>query len=212
MMHKRKIVLVVVFILFAIVIAGYYLLEKVNGIDASELSSRGKIIRQSILDKDLDNDGKTEKIYLSVYQKNNEKSSYIVVKDTVGRKREKKLSGFEEDLVICPKQVETQNSAEIICLFGEVGVHSQNIQFLKYDDFSFVQFVDQDGIFRDNISCDVPYFDYDVNSTNNLEIYFDNRNYDKDPIVDINRIHYYFNNDVFIYKSSEQLSQEGSIK
>ncbi len=209
-MNRKKLIILSVVILVAVVIAGGFMLIRAGDIDASELTFRGKLIRQNFIDRDLNNDGKFEKIYLSIYQKDNIKKSYISIRDGIGKKREKMLSGFEDDLVICPNGIKPQNEENLICIFGEVGVHSQNIQFLRYRDLSTVNFIEKDGSIRKSMTCDVPYFD--IKTDNNLEIYFDNRNYEKDPLVDINRIHYYFNNDSFIYKNIEQLSQEGNIK
>ncbi len=193
-----------------VILTATYFLARAKGIDASEIAQRGEIIWQTSTSKDYDFDGKKEKVYLSVYKNKISKRAFISVYENMFSKRETELSGFEEDLVFCPQKIFEDNKKGIICIFGEVGVHSENIQFINFGNLIPISFLDSNSGIKINITSDTPNFDLEM-INENISLYVDNRNYDKDPLVDVIRTRYYLDGDRFQYQNLEEIEQEGNI-
>lgn len=203
-----------IFILVGLVLlTGGFIYLRVRGVNASEAKERGEVTWQMHISEDLNADGKKETVYLTSYQQGEARRAYISTRDGLFSTRERELSGFEEDLSFCPKKYFTDTSGNTdVCVFGLVGVHSENIQVVRWDDFSTVQFTDAQGKMRPSMTSDVPNFDFDYYNQDQVRIFFDNRDYDQDPLVDIIRTHYYLGNNVFNFSGMENLSNEGQIK
>lgn len=212
MTYHQKMGLGVFVIVIALLLAATFVFMKYRGASASEIETRGDVAWQTSLSEDFNKDGKKETVTLTSYSKDNKYKSYISTNQSIISKREKELIGFEEDLAFCRVKDFYQGNDSILCVFGEVGAHSQNIQMIKWSDFSFLKFIDQKGAAHQNIACDVPNFDFSYSTDNKLRIYFDNRDYDKDPLVDIIRSHYYLVNSSFHYDGVERIGNEGLIK
>lgn len=210
-LKRRLFYSALVMIAIMVLIILFVVIKNFNA-SASEIQTRGKLVWQTSMLQDFNNDGKTEKLFLRAYQQADRFSSYISLERGLFYKREKQLIGFEDDLVFCPQKKFEEKQNNIICVFGEVGVHSENIQFINFDDFSYVIFVDEDGRKRDNITFDAPYFNFEVDEEMREVVFFDSRNYDADPLVDIIRSYYYLDNNVFRFLHKENISTEGSIK
>lgn len=197
-----------------LLIVGSFIFIKYRGVSASERTARGKVSWQTKLAEDINGDGKVEEIYLTSYNNGNTKSSVISARVNLFQSREKDLAGFEEDLAFCPnkKYFKMADGDTALCLFGEVGVHSENIQIIRLRDFLTVEFIDARGNHRQNMTSDVPYFDFNFAGLENFKIFFDNRDYDKNPLVDSIRTGYYLDNNAFRYNGSENLTLEGAIK
>lgn len=209
---QQKIGFVLFALFFVLLLGAAYVYIRQKGISASELQDRGSIVWQTSTSEDFNNDGKQEKVVLTSYKKGDSYSAYISGDNKLLSKREGELSGFEDDLAFCRIKDISLGGDSAICIFGEVGAHSENVQVIRWSDFSPFDFVDQSGAHHANISCDVPNFDFDYTSKQKLKIYFDNRDYDKNPLVDIIRTHYYLENNAFKFDQSERLSNEGMIK
>lgn len=189
-----------------------FIVIKYMNASASENDIRGKVVWQTTSLKDYDDDGKKDKLVLKSYLNGDVYSNYISLESGLFKKREKRLTGFESDLVFCPQKEMMKRDDELICIFGEVGVHSENIQFLRFNDFGNIKFVDEVGRRSDNMSFDAPYFNFAVDGTGKEMLYFDNRDYDKDPLVDMIRSYYNFDGEVLQFIKKENISMEGSIK
>jgi len=211
--NKQKFRFGFIMLLAIVLIATTFYYLKYRHVSASEAEARGEIVWQTKINEDINNDGKSELIYLTSYNSGQSKSSYISTRLNIFRQREQKLIGFEEDLAFCPHRFfKLADGSVALCVFGEVGVHSQNVQILRWSDFSTLNFIDEDGNTNYNMISDSPYFDFNYAQTDKLKIFFDNRDYDKDPLVDNVRIYYYLDKDVFRYDGVERIYAEGSIK
>ncbi|MCL5410476.1 MAG: hypothetical protein M1324_01325 [Patescibacteria group bacterium] len=123
--------------------------------------------------------GKEEKFSIEKY-KTGEDYQYFLTKNSLfSQKKKIKLSGFEDNISICGKESGVDNA---ICLIGDVGVHSQNIELIKYSggNFSVLPFF-RDGTSNNNITSDVPRYDF-LNKDGNTFLIVDQRDYEKDPI------------------------------
>ncbi|OQB05714.1 MAG: hypothetical protein BWY19_00847 [bacterium ADurb.Bin212] len=212
MILRRRLFYGAMLLLAATVVIVFFAVIKFWNASASENQVRGKLVWQTSMLKDFDKDGTKEKLVLRSYQQDNRFSNYISLEKGLFYKREKELVGFEDDLVFCPQKSFENRSENIICVFGEVGVHSENIQFLDFDNFNYIKFIDEDGRRRDNITFDAPYFNFETDPDKGDVVYFDSRNYEADPLVDIIRSYYYLDNTVFKFLHKEFISTEGSIK
>lgn len=191
--------------------SGYFFL-RMKAVDASEMSSRGDIIWQLSLTEDFNDDKKKESVSVTLYKNGNKNSAYISTKDSLISSRERELLGFEEDIAFCPLKTLSVGAEKAICIFGEVGAHSQNIQLIRWKDFAPVAFYDREGKRNFNVNSDVPSFDFNYAKGDKFRIYFDNRNYDMNPLVDIIRSYYYLGNNSFYFDTEERLVTEGLIK
>jgi hypothetical protein len=64
---------------------------------------------------------------------------------------------------------------------------------------------------QNRIISDVPSFGFlDLNKDNLDEFYVDNRNYEKDPTLDIFRSYYYFREGIFVYDHTEEIHLAGN--
>lgn len=189
-----------------------FLFIRFRSISASELENRGEIKWQISTTEDFNNDGRKENLLVTSYGKGSSHSVYISARDSLLHYREKLLVGFEEDLAFCPMKILDIGGEKAVCVFGEVGAHSQNIQIIKWRNFEAVNFVTQDGKVVSNMLTDVPDFDFNYAKTDKLKIYVDNRDYDSDPLVDIIRTYYYLGNSTFHFDGSEHIGSEGLIK
>jgi len=209
---KRKITFVFAIIIFLGLLLSAFFIIKNYSAGADELFDRGEVIHKISLKKDINKDKNKEKLTLTVHKKDDNYRSFLSVSSGYFDNKEVELLGFEEDLTFCPTAfIGENNNNSFVCLFGEVGVHSENIQFVNLNSMEFVPIINNSGDSLKNISCDLPYFEL-LEKDGQEQLYLDNRNYDKNPLVDIIRTYYYLDNDVFKYLKSEQISTDGDIK
>lgn len=212
MILKRKLLFVFsLIIMFGLMLSAYFIIKNYKT-EASELYNRGEVIHKISINKDINNDRNNEKITLTVYEQDSKYRSFLSILSNHFKKSEIELTGFEEDLTFCPTTfIEHNSTGLIVCLFGEVGVHSENIQFVNLNTLNFISIINNSGESLKNISCDLPYFNL-VEKEGMEQFYLDNRNYDKNPLVDIIRSYYYLDNGVFRYLKTEQISVDAEIK
>ena len=108
------------------------------------------------------------------------------------------LPGFEDEVFPC----KTDNGylgddfKDVLCLTGNVGVHSQNIALIRVYNDKFQPIYFQNGAEKlANIVSDVPNIQLkDYNNDGKDELVVDSRDYDSDPTVDSIRNAYVFKN------------------
>lgn len=203
-------------ILILVLVLAYYVYFKrilADSIYGTEIS---RIVRQV----DINNDGANEAIILSQYKKGN-KDIFIIDYESKRNDSQIELEGFESAADFCPDPFpKVSPNKQIICTYGFVGAHSQNIQLFKIADNELkpIKIVNQ-GLKLNNISSDAPKFGFeDLNQNGNLYFYIDDRNYDLDPTLDSWRSYYYFRDGEFIFDHKialqggmETSNQQGKI-
>lgn len=210
-LHQKIGLSIYSFIALALIAGGAIYLSR-GGVSASEMEDRGEVTWQISMTEDMNQDSKKEQIFVTSYLKEGSYRAFISTRDRWLRYRESELAGFESDLAFCPLKTITIDQEKAICVFGEVGAHAQNIQIIRWSDFSKIGFIDKKGVSNENIISDMPNFDFNYLNGDRTIIYVDNRNYEKDPLVDIIRTSYYLVNSAFKYLGEESFSIEGLIK
>ncbi len=198
---------------FSVLSAAWYYLGQ-NGVGASELESEwGKPVWQTSKNWDIDFDGKEEYLELASYKKDDVHISYLITKKGFMSYKNIELSGFEEDLAFCPlPSFSDASSNYYLCIFGEVGAHSQNIQILQWPGLTSVNF-EKGGVVSPNMISDLPNFDFDYSNREKTAMFFDYRNYNLDPLKDVIREHYTLDSrQIFRYDGVEMINAEGLIK
>lgn len=193
---KKRIGLVI----FTVSLIGILAVILVNNISADSQLSRNVAL-------DLDQDGRNEEIALSTTDDG--KDSISISKSFFSR-RTAELSGFEDDIRFCEEPLYDFSGVAYLCLIGEVGAHSQNIQFLRYqkDKIAFLAFK-SDGLVATNITSDVPQFIIDRNEES---LFVDNRNYELNPVVNAVRAKYNFENEMFTFFGFTDIINDGTVK
>ena len=150
--------------------------------------------------------GQSRTIRLGFVENNGSKKALLTITDGFWRTEKIELSGFEDNIDLCEEKVINLglNSTNAICIIGDVGVHSQNIEFIKITDGhpSAVQFLINQQPF-DNVFSDLPRFrlvDYNTDGTQDLLVYA--RNYDLDPLHDAVVDYYRGENGSFVFDKS----------
>lgn len=119
-------------------------------------------------------------------QKQEEKSSFKVIRHYWMFKRAVGLTGFEEEVNLCTNhQIDFPKNSDSVCLTGEVGVHSMNLQIIRLAGLGLkaASFSPMTGSSSDNISSDLPFFSFkDINNDSIIDLAVYNRDYDSDPL------------------------------
>lgn len=216
MIKTRTIYLSILAVVFLILLAIllYYALK--TGIFAD--SPHGQEINRQDRIWDLDGNNFNEKVSLVKYNDNSKADFVLNVVDKNNKNHSITLDGFESETSFCRNNEKIQiGQKTFICISGYVGAHSQNIQLISFEDgkLTAATFVDNDSS-QNRVSSDAPNFGF-INSGEKTGIYIDNRNYDKDPTLDIIRSYYYFKEDAFVFDHSEEINysnesaQKGTI-
>lgn len=96
------------------------------------------------------------------------------------------LTGFEDEVSTCSDhKIDFPANSKSVCLAGEVGVHSMNLQIIRLTatGLKAVSFKSESGSISLNISADLPYFSFkDINNDGTPDIAAYNRDYDSDPL------------------------------
>lgn len=210
MIRPRTIYLIIslVLILILLLTLSYYIYFKRILADTIYGTEISKITKQT----DINNDGVNEAIILSQYKKDNS-DLFFVNYESRSSDSEIELSGFESVVDFCPDPFPTISpDKRIVCLYGYVGVHSQNIQLFQIIDnqLEILYIVNQESKLS-NIFSDAPKFGFeDLNQSANLYFYIDNRNYDLDPTLDSWRLYYYFKDGEFVF--DHKIALQGGIE
>ena len=168
-------------------------------ISADEDNPNGTLTTLETIKVDFYGDGREETVELEKYQSRGVSTFYIKVDKPVIGFELKKLSGFEDDVKFCPQQmINASGSQKLICLFGDVGVHSQNIQLISYESgIKIIPFVDGERSLL-SVYTDAPKFDIkNAASERAAAVCLFDRDYDKDPLIDTIEICYYFSGESF---------------
>ena len=150
--------------------------------------------------------GRSEKFSIDKYQNNSEYQYFLVKKNLFGSKNKIKLSGFENELLLCEQKViKLQNNEEAICLVGDVGAHSQNVQIIEYSNgrFAVIPFLREST--SENITTDVPLFHFDEDSEK-TKLIIDQRNYDLNPLNSAIRSFYEISDKGFVFDEEENIT------
>lgn len=209
--NNRKIIYIIISV--AIFLAGlstavYSLIR--NGIFAD--SSQG-YYDQIKLTENVDSNDKKELININVSKNGNAFSFVLEVKN--GRKLLStiNLSGFENIIGYCETPIlNLSDGKKAICVSGYVGAHSENLQIVKFDGkLTLIPFNQGESPIK-NMVTDAPY--YTLNNNNGIfeGIEIDSRNYDKDPVVDIIRSHYYLVRDELILQNREEIKMPSALE
>jgi len=177
-----------------------------NSISADS-NSLGRPVNSKILTVTID--GKKTSFTLSKYKSTDGFDFVLSKKSFIGKEESIKLSGFEEDLSLCQESfIRLSDNATGICLAGDAGVHSQNIQLIKYsnDKFSNVE-IKNNNESDVNFYSDVPNFYFeDRNKDGLLDLVVDARNYDADPITEAIRSYYLNSSSGFVFDGKENIA------
>ena len=162
---------------------------------------------------DVDSDGNKEAVSAIKYRSDSKTNFILAVTDN-NKNYSLNLTGFESEISFCKdNELVTIEQNKIICISGYVGVHSENIQLIVFDGSNLkpMLFVNN-GSEENRITSDAPNFGFtDVNNDNSSELYVDNRDYEKDPVLDTLRSYYYFINGAFRYNNVESIHNEEQI-
>lgn len=209
MSRTRVIYLSVLAVIFLILlgIAVYYLIYSRILAD----SSYGTEIERQSRNWDIDSDGKKETVSIIKYSSSSKNNFILTATDDDSRNYSLGLIGFESDASFCKdNELVSINHTNVVCLSGYVGVHSENIQLIEFDGKNLkpIYFFNNESN-ENHIASDSPMFGFiDINGDNLAEFYVDNRDYDKDPVLDILRSYYYFIDGVFRYHNVESIYNE----
>ncbi len=200
-----------IFIAAVVVSLLYYVFNR--GIFADVFSDRGEVVDQLSYSYDLDDKGTDETILITKYrQDDGTHDHYIEIENNYNLFS--KLEGFELDVTFCDQEVIKLDDKNLaICVSGFVGAHSKNLQLVSYQSsgLSFYQYI-KGEIITNNIYTDSPNFTiYDYNDDKKSDLIIDYRDYEKNPLVDITRMYYYFDADSgFVYDQLEEINQSSS--
>ncbi len=181
-----------------------------RGSISADSNDLGKPVSTKMLTTNID--GKKTSFTLLKYKNENTDGFDFVLskKNMIGGGTLLKLTGFEDDLDLCKDQIIklANNAGSAICLVGDAGVHSQNIELVRYADgkLSNIKFSGGDTS-GNNIFTDVPNLSFiDRNNDGFLDLFVDGRNYDKDPITESVRSYYKNDGLEFIFDGTENIT------
>jgi hypothetical protein len=161
---------------------------------------------------DINNDGINEAIILSQFKKDG-KNIFVIDYESKVSDSQLELEGFESGVDFCPDPFpKISKDKRIICTYGFVGAHSENIQLFQIlnNKLEVLKIVTQESKLI-NISSDVPKFGFeDLNHNGNLYFYVEDRNYNLDPTLDSWRSYYYFRDGEFIF--DHKIALQGGIE
>lgn len=111
------------------------------------------------------------------------------------------LIGFEDNIEFCtlPDSIKS-TSPQLICLWGDVGVHSKNLQTYRYEGGRLlgVEFK-RDSQIDTNMTSDVPDFRFSSDSTGSVIFQVLDRDYDRNPLIDAISSSYRLDGDRFLF-------------
>lgn len=143
------------------------------------------------------------KFRIKSYSKDGLNKNYII-RSSFFKTKQVELLGFEDDYNLCSKPTIKLKDKEIICLLGDVGVHSQVVSFIN-QDLSNVA-INDNGAIKYSLTTDTPSYQIlDYNNDGYDDLIIDNRDYDKNPLVNIHRAYYSSTNNGFIFDKVERV-------
>lgn len=147
---------------------------------------------------------KKTRFTIKYYEKDGINKNYILIGNIFKTKRIE-LSGFESEIDLCKKPVLSMREKEVICLAGDVGVHSQNIVIID-SNYSIIRFQEEKNILK-NIISDLPnYYIQDYNNDGNDDLIVYNRDYDKNPINNLIIKYYRGDSGYFVFDKEDHIA------
>jgi len=194
---------------FIICLAGVASLVFIFRGDLSRNVPKGDIVSEKIIHLNLDQDKKDESVSLKSYKEGDNTIFILTISKSWFLAQSVSLSGFQDEVKFCDPVSYNFSDDNLLCLIGNVGAHSQNIQFVAYKDrkIDVVKFKTESGETANMVS-DEPNFA--INHDLNL-IHVDNRNYELDPLSDALRTTYRYRNGVFTFVETSDIVLGSSI-
>lgn len=175
---------------------------------SADSDALGKLISKKNLTISIEN---KKTIFTLLKYKNGDHFDFVLEKrNMIGGGKTIKLIGFENDANLCQdKSIKlANNNGDAVCLAGDVGAHSQNIQLIKYLNGQLLNIKITNGdSLGDNISSDVPHYSFtDRNNDSFLDLTVDQRNYDADPLTGAFRSYYINAGSEFVFDGKENIT------
>lgn len=147
-----------------------------------------------------------EIFYLQTYLKNEKEDKYLV-KKTLLKTKIFKLSGFEQNVELCPTATIEQDKRQLFCFTGDVGVHSQNLEIISLANGKMTAAIiaGKGGEKSANLISDVPRFELGTEN-GQARLSADLRDYEKDPINSINRQVFMWTGDGFYFDKEVEVT------
>lgn len=167
----------------------------------NELSAPENLVSEKTYNIELGD--KFSKFKIETYSDAEGFSSYIIKKNFAHIEK-LKLTGFEHDINFYKERSADIDGNKLLLLFGDVGVHAQNIQIVKVIDGKIKTVkIEENKNLLDNTVSDVPNFAV-IDDMKTLTI--DLRDYDKDPTMFSKRNFYKWKNGRFVFDRAEDFS------
>jgi hypothetical protein len=146
---------------------------------------------------------KNFKFIIKSYSSGGVSRNYLII-DNIFKIKQVQLLGYEDDFNLCNRPIIKLRKEELICLIGDVGVHSQTIAFFN-KNLNQIEINKKDDNSR-YLVTDIPSYQIqDYNSDGFDDLIVEDRNYDKNPIVDIIRKYYSGRSDNFVFDKEEYI-------
>lgn len=157
-------------------------------------------------------DGQTRNFVIETKKNNNTTIHTLKEKRFFGHLAPIQLEGFEAEVSTCNthKDGNILKLDNVICLTGDVGVHAQNLEFIKVTNngFQIVKFEDKESD-QANIISDVPNFGFQDKGGEKI-VYSDYRDYDDDPLYSAIRKYFKLKDSRFVFDRQVNIKYDGS--
>lgn len=181
-----------------LILGGSFLLYNKNKIKAD--SDLGAFTSEKEFNLVLNN--KDFRFSIKSYLKDDLIRNYMT-KSGLFKVKQVELIGFEDDFSLCNKPTLKLKDLEIICLVGDVGVHSQAVSFIR-EDLSILKI--KDDVDLNYLISDVPNYQIqDYNNDGYDDLIVEDRNYDKNPLIALIRRYYRGVSDGFVFDKEERV-------
>lgn len=190
----RKEILLSIFV--GVILVSFYF--GITFIRADQKTDLGQLITEKTIDL-----GMSEVYKIGQYQKNGQ-DSWVISRENNKAKKTLSLSGFEDEVNQCKKPLFTIGATKIICLKGNVGVHSQNLELVNLETLEPIKFQDGEESYSGVIS-DVPNFQLEKTT-----FFVDMRNYDNDPLMTAIRLSFNFSEGRFTFDKKGNITYDGN--
>lgn len=176
-MHPRKLFLIISTTIIVVFIAIFLSLNgNLVGADTANGNAKDLSLEFSL----------PEGTITLIQQKQGEKPNFKIIRRYWLFQRALTLTGFEEEANLCADhQIDFAHDAKTICLIGEVGVHSMNLQIIQLTatGLKAASFTPAIEAKSNNITSDLPFFSFqDIDNDSIIDLVVYNRDYDSDPL------------------------------
>lgn len=202
-MRRRIAKTILICTFFAMLVLSLFLILKNDSEIDSNLSRKSEY--------KLELNGKEQFLVLLGYKKDNSYQYDVSYKKSFFESKKIRIDGFEDNISLCNQSVVHLEEGDAICLTDNVGVHGQNLVLLlaKNSELYPVQFTDQQKNSQNNLISDQPNIIIkDFKNGNLLEIAAENRDYDKDPLVNVIRTYYRQDGGRFVFDSAVNIQYD----